>query len=227
MELREIFEGKVKVIEESDKDGILKVLFPFCLADTKNSNGRVYPLAILEREVKRINEKIANGETVYGFTGHPRDGQGELTHVSHMIEKLSVTKNIGWGEAKILIESEHGKTLRMILKAGGKVGSSMRGTGTVSPSGKINEDYSLLGVDYVISPSFGRATKFDQSAIIEGQQQLNEEQLKRLYGEAEKAGYRGTFKEFKKLRDERKNLSEDERKAQAYTEQEAGRAGKF
>lgn len=227
MDLNEIYDGKVKVIEENDKDGILKVAFPFCLAGVKNGNGRTYPLAILEREVKRVNEQISAGQDFFGFVGHPRDGKGELTHVSHMLVKLTVNEKIGFGEAKVLVESEHGKTLKTILKAGGKIGSSMRGTGTVS-NGVVNEDYGLLGVDFVLSPSFGKDVKFDKSAIIEGEQeQLTEEQLKRLYGEAQQADFSGSFNDFKKFRNERKNLTEDERKAQDYIDDEAGRAGKF
>ena len=228
MDLTEIYDGgKLSVIEEDAKTGILRVKFPFVLADPKNLNGREYPLALVEREVNKLNQKITDGESIYGFTGHPATAHGELGAVSHMIEKLSVTTNIGWGIAKILTDSEHGKTLKMILKAGGAVGASMRGTGSVT-AGVVDEDYELLGVDYVISPSFGKDMKFGKEGIIEGhEQQLTEEQLTRLYGEAEEAGYRGSFDDYKKLITEQAKLTEEERAAVDYIADEAGLAGKY
>jgi hypothetical protein len=224
MKLNEIYDyGKLEVIEEDAKAGILKVQFPFCLADTRNGNGRTYPLAILEREVKRINEQIASGESVFGFTGHPRDAHGELTEVSHIIEKLSVTKNIGWGVASILAESNPGKTLKTILKAGGKVGSSMRGIGTVS-NGIVNDDYQLLSVDYVLAPSFGKAVKFGKDSIIEKSQHADTPATRRLYAEAQDAGFDGSFEDFQKIRST--NFSERMRQVQEYLDDEARIAGK-
>ena len=228
MDLKEIYDGgKLSVIEEDAKTGILRVKFPFVLANDKNLNGREYPLALVEREVNKLNQKISEGESIYGFTGHPQTAHGELGAVSHMIEKLSVTTNIGWGIAKILTDSEHGKTLKMILKAGGAVGASMRGTGSVI-NGVVNEDYELLGVDYVISPSFGQTTKFDKSGIIEGQQkEADDLTLQQLYSESGEAGYRGTLEDFKKLRAERAKMTEKDRAAEDFIAEESGLAGKY
>lgn len=228
MNLNETYDGgKVTIVEEDAKKNIMRVKFPFVIADKENSNKRTYTLEILEREAAKINKKIADGDSVFGFVGHPKNAHGELSDVSHLIENLSITNNIGIGLASILADSEHGKTVKMILKVGGAISASMRGVGSVT-NGIVNNDYQLLSCDFVTAGSFGKDVRFDKSAIIEGQQeQLTEEQLTRLYGEAEQAGYRGSFGDFKKFREERKNLSEAEKKTEAYIVDEAAKAGKY
>jgi len=192
--------GKVVIFEEDAKAGVLKVRFPFALADTQNKNGRTYSLSVLENAVNKINEKIKDGESIYCFTGHPQDPFGSLKDVSHIIDKLGVVKGVAWGTAKILTDSAHGKILKTILKAGGAIGSSMRGTGNVKNG--LVENFTLHGIDYVINPSFGKDVNFNKSAIIEKTKHTPDSAAltEKLYSEAIDAGFPGSLEEFKKMR---------------------------
>ena len=57
-------------------------------ADIKNRNGRVYPMEVLEKEVKRYNEEYVDKKRAFGELGHPEGPTVNLDKVSHMITKL-------------------------------------------------------------------------------------------------------------------------------------------
>ena len=40
-------------------------------ADIKNRNGRVYPMDVLDKEVKRYNEEYIKNKRAFGELGHP------------------------------------------------------------------------------------------------------------------------------------------------------------
>ena len=41
-------------------------------SDIKNKNGRVYPMEILDKEVKRYNKEFINEKRAYGELGHQK-----------------------------------------------------------------------------------------------------------------------------------------------------------
>ena len=57
-------------------------------ADIKNKNGRVYPMEILDKEVKRYNKEFINEKRAYGELGHPEGPTINLERASHMITAL-------------------------------------------------------------------------------------------------------------------------------------------
>ncbi len=164
--LREILQPEIQILsEQKTKDGSLKILAPWIQADRKNNNGRLYPLSLLQREVAETQKRIEQGSAI-GSADHPGGAFTTLGDASHIITKLEVDKNgKGWMEAKILPTSK-GKNVIEIIKAGGQLGISARGAGSISKDGRVESDYKLLGIDIVTNPSEPTAT-FDQSNVFE------------------------------------------------------------
>ena len=171
-----------KVIDEAKglKEITVKVLWNW--KDKINSNGRLYPESVLQRTVGDLTSRIelANnrrGIPVYGMPFHPRDGIGELTQVSHIINKVWM-ENDGsvWGEATILSNSL-GQTIQTLYKKG-PIGASCRGFGTMTEKkmkleGKmvkyheINDDYyCATPFDFVIRPSVKGAGAYESEQQI-------------------------------------------------------------
>ncbi len=67
-ELKEIAEQDRFIIlhEGKAKNGnLMNILVPFAQSDQKNANGRIYPKALLQREINRVKDDINSG----GFLG--------------------------------------------------------------------------------------------------------------------------------------------------------------
>ena len=77
-------------IEREDGQKAMRVGGRFQHADLKNANGRIYPFAILEREIGKAQDKIKN-RNMLGELDHPADGQTSLHRVSHVITKLEMS----------------------------------------------------------------------------------------------------------------------------------------
>lgn len=167
--LIEVLLGSAEILEErideNTGDVEIDIGAKFQHADRINSNGRLYPRAILEREIDKIGEKIENDENVYGLAFHPADGIGKPSNISHEWTSVCINeKGECWGELTILPTTE-GKEIQKILKSGRKLGISSRGTGTLtkktgSINGKkveymeVNEDYRLISPgDFVLAPA--------------------------------------------------------------------------
>lgn len=165
--LREIFETKVKILgEKKTKDGqTMSILAPWIVANVKNRNGRLYPFNLLQREVASFQDRVKKG-SVIGSADHPVGAFTTLADASHIIRKLQIDEHgKGWMEAEILPTTK-GRNIMTILKAGGQLGISARGAGTVSQKGRVESDYRLLGIDIVTNPSEPTAV-FDKSNIFE------------------------------------------------------------
>ena len=191
-----IFEGfvtNVEVISEKivDKAKALKEIIVKVLWNQKdkiNSNGRLYPEAVLQRTIGDLNSrtelaKNRRGLPVYGMPFHPKDGIGDLTQVSHIINKVWMEEDGScWGEATILSNSL-GQTIQTLYKKG-PIGASCRGFGTMTEKkmkleGKmvkyheINPDYQCATpFDFVIRPSVKSAGTYEsEQQILEDIQQ--------------------------------------------------------
>jgi hypothetical protein len=147
---------QVKVINEGTK-GKTKVRLQgkFQKCDEQNNNGRIYPKAILESQVKAIQEKIGDRSLV-GALDHPTNDAIHLSQASHLITKLWVEKNGDvMGECEIL-STPNGKIVEALLNDGVKLGISSRGIGSVTEGIKgklVNEDFKLITFDLVSDPS--------------------------------------------------------------------------
>ena len=94
----------VETICEQKEDGKknYKIKGIFMQADIKNRNGRVYPMEVLNKEVKRYNKEYINEKRAFGELGHPDEATVNLERASHMITKLYPDGKNFIGEAKIM-----------------------------------------------------------------------------------------------------------------------------
>jgi hypothetical protein len=130
---------------------------PFLVMETKNKNGRIYPEAVMEKEVSRYLKEVVENNRAYGELGHPQGPQINLDRVSHMIVELVRNGNKFIGKAK-LTETPMGNIARGLLESGANLGVSSRGMGSLKP-GKdgamvVGDDFKLAtAADIVADPS--------------------------------------------------------------------------
>jgi hypothetical protein len=152
------FDYNVELIEsKGTNETWLEVKGRFQHADLQNQNGRVYPRSLWEKVLSDDNVMSSLKEgAMLGELDHPEDGKTSLKRVSHIITQLQM-ESTGevTGRARIL-NNDHGKQLKEIFAAGGKVGISSRGSGSVKPvngAQVVQEDFKLNTFDFVVTPS--------------------------------------------------------------------------
>jgi hypothetical protein len=143
---------QANIITESSDDG--KNLYMqgiFVQGEKRNQNSRVYPVSEISKAVKVIQEKIETGYSVLGEADHPDDLQVNLDRVSHMIEKMWMDGQDGYGRLKLL-PTPMGNICKTLLDNGVKLGVSSRGSGNVTDGGNVS-DFEIQTVDIVANPS--------------------------------------------------------------------------
>ena len=134
----------------------------FIQADKPNRNGRVYPRSLMVPCVEAYmkdrfpNEKTKNYRT-YGELGHPEGVEINLHRVSHLITEMKWDQSNVIGKAK-LVDTEYGRIAQSLLNAGGQLGVSSRGVGSLDESSPMSQskmvtEYELIAVDIVADPS--------------------------------------------------------------------------
>ena len=148
----------VKVITEGvGKSKQLYITGPFLQAECVNRNGRMYPMAIMEREVKRYTEQYVDKGRALGELGHPDGPTVNLDRVSHRIVSLHQEGNNFIGKAQIL-PTPMGKIAESLLNSGVCLGVSSRGIGSLRENRdgykEVGEDFMLAtAADIVADPS--------------------------------------------------------------------------
>jgi len=148
----------VKVITEGvGKSKQLYITGPFLQAECVNRNGRMYPMAIMEREVKRYTEQYVDRGRALGELGHPDGPTVNLDRVSHRIVSLHQEGNNFIGKAQIL-PTPMGKIAESLLNSGVCLGVSSRGIGSLRENRngykEVGEDFMLAtAADIVADPS--------------------------------------------------------------------------
>jgi len=168
-----IIENLQVLNEDSDKGKVMKIRGVFQRADEENNNGRIYPKALLEREITKLCESM-KGRRLMGELDHPQHDSVKLSNVSHLITKLEAKGNEIVGEAEIL-NTPMGKVAKALIEGGVQIGISSRGMGTLSEGqdGKryVNEDFRLITWDLVADPStrgaFPSLAESRQSILVE------------------------------------------------------------
>lgn len=130
----------------------------------ENANGRIYPEAILKREVERYQEKIRERRAIAELN-HPSESTIDLSRVAINIVETWWQGNTLCGKVEIItspgfrkygiISCEGDQTANLLLE-GIKIGLSSRGLGSVaSKMGvlMVEDDYELVGFDVVSDPS--------------------------------------------------------------------------
>jgi len=144
-----------KLIKES-RDMYGKIILKGIIqrANTLNQNGRIYPRAILEREMinyqKLIQEKRALGEC-----DHPDSSVVELKNVSHVVTEAHMDGDNVYGTIEIL-DTPSGKIIQSLIESGVTLGISSRGVGSTRNQGDsqiVQEDFQLICFDMVSEPS--------------------------------------------------------------------------
>lgn len=123
----------------------------FVQGNQVNQNKRVYPESEIRQAVGSIQKRIDEGYTVLGEADHPDDLQVNLDRVSHMIERMWMNGQDGYGRLKLL-PTPMGNICITLLGNGVKLGVSSRGSGNVNESGKVS-DFEIQTVDIVANPS--------------------------------------------------------------------------
>lgn len=159
MRLIKEFNQHINYVTEETKDKNKPNVFiegVFLQSDIKNKNGRIYPRAIMQREVARYVKENILTKRAYGELGHPDGPTVNLDRVSHMITSLREDGNNYIGRAKIM-DTPMGKIVKELISEGAQLGVSSRGLGSLKERNGINEvqdDFMLAtAADIVADPS--------------------------------------------------------------------------
>ncbi len=123
-------------------------------ADVQNGNGRVYPQAVLMREMKNYS-KLVEERRALGELDHPEDSVINLKNASHMVTSVWWDNKNVMGKVKVL-DTPSGQVLRSLVESGVKLGISSRGMGSVKESAGqtiVEDDFQLICFDFVSEPS--------------------------------------------------------------------------
>ena len=169
------------ITEEKDNgEKTYKIKGVFMQSEVKNRNGRVYPFPVLEKEVTRYNKDYVNENRAFGELGHPDGPTVNLERASHMITSLKPEGKNFIGEAKIL-KTPMGRIVENLMDAGGKLGVSSRGMGSLEQKNGANyvkdDFYLATAADIVADPSApnafvqgimeGKEWVWDNGALVE------------------------------------------------------------
>lgn len=147
----------VSPIEEgvgTDKKLFLEGIF--LQAEIQNRNGRLYPMAILEREVNKYIETKVKNKSAYGELGHPDTPSINPDRIAIHIRSLQREGNNYIGKALVASEGM-GKIVAGLINDGANLGVSSRGMGSMKLENQVNiiqDDYRLItAADIVTDPS--------------------------------------------------------------------------
>lgn len=124
-------------------------------ANAVNQNKRIYPRAILEREVQNYKKAVAEGRAT-GELDHPDSSIVSLERVSHVV------RDIGWDGDDVvgtieILNTPKGKIAQEIMEAGIRVGISSRAIGETTRTNEgfdqVDESLMLVAFDLVSEPS--------------------------------------------------------------------------
>jgi len=162
--LVEVMSVAFNILEEASvkNGGRMRIQGMFTVADEINENGRVYKELIWDRELGKLKPLMAENR-VFSEADHPDDGKSRISNTVALLtdveKKLVEGRKMYEGEATIL-NTTKGRDLQEIIRAGGKVGFSSRGFGSVvkgnwqgRQADIVQEDFTLKTFDFVIGQS--------------------------------------------------------------------------
>lgn len=129
-----------------------------------NKNGRIYPPDVLRKAIADAQPRIEAGRMI-GQLENPADGKTRLSEASHIVRKMRVNAKgeiIGTLE---FVDTPVGKAVFEMVKQGGLVAGTLRGTGTVENG--VVSDMTLGSVDVTMAaPEFEIPSAVDKLADI-------------------------------------------------------------
>ena len=150
-------------------------------ANTLNQNGRVYPIDILEREVRNYQKFIAENRAL-GELDHPDSSVVELKNASHIVREAYMQGDICYGSVEIL-DTPSGKILKSLVDSGVTLGISSRGVGSTRKEGDyqvVQDDFQLICWDFVTEPSTPGAFMMKEG------KEINENDLNRHFTKSDR-----------------------------------------
>ncbi len=145
--IREEIESVEFLVEQKNGKKSMYIEGVFLQGDLQNRNGRMYPIAVLRKEVARYNENHIQSGRALGELGHPDGPTVNLDRVSHKIISLKENGSNFVGKAKIL-GTPMGKIATSLIEEGVKLGVSSRGIGSLKPT---REGVNVVGDDFMLS----------------------------------------------------------------------------
>lgn len=149
----------VQYVTEAKEDGSKNLYIEgiFLQSAIKNRNGRMYPEAVMDREVSRYMKEAIETKTAMGELGHPNGPQINLDRVSHRIVSLRKEGTDYIGKA-LITNTPMGNIARGIMESGARLGVSSRGMGTLKLNkegvNEVQDDFRLAtAADIVADPS--------------------------------------------------------------------------
>jgi len=124
------------------------------MSETKNGNNRMYPHAILEREVKKYTQAVKERRAL-GELDHPESGVVNLQKCSHLVTEIWMDGNKVMGKIEVL-GTPAGKILESLIDAEIPCGISSRGMGSIREEDgvtMVEDDFQLICFDMVADPS--------------------------------------------------------------------------
>lgn len=152
----DVFDYTPEMIRESlEKTG--KILMKGILqkADTLNQNGRLYPMSVLEREIRNYQKFIIENRAL-GECDHPDSSVVNLKNASHIIREAHIENGTVIGTVEILDKTPSGAILKGLIESGVKLGISSRGVGSTRKQDDyyvVQDDFQLICFDFVSEPS--------------------------------------------------------------------------
>ena len=178
----QVFEYDPKIIKEQREKGqplIMKGILQ--KAETLNQNGRIYPRAILEREIRNYQKFIKENRAL-GELDHPDSSVVELKNASHTIREAYMEGDIVYGTVEVL-NTPSGKILQSLVESGVTLGISSRGVGSTKTQGDmqiVQDDFQLICWDFVTEPSTPGAFMMKEG------REIKESDLKRHFNKSDR-----------------------------------------
>ena len=150
-------------------------------ANTLNQNGSVYPIDILEREVRNYQKFIAENRAL-GELDHPDSSVVELKNASHIVREAYMQGDVCYGSVEIL-DTPSGKILKSLVDSGVTLGISSRGVGSTRKEGDyqvVQDDFQLICWDFVTEPSTPGAFMMKEG------KEINESDLNRHFTKSDR-----------------------------------------
>jgi hypothetical protein len=179
----EVFDYTPEMIKESREKNAGKIMMKGVLqkADTLNQNGRIYPMYVLEREVRNYQKFIIENRAL-GELDHPDSSVVNLKNVSHLVREAYLEKGTVYGTVEIL-DTPSGKILQSLVETGVKLGISSRGVGSTKKQGDyqvVQDDFQLICWDYVSEPSTPGAFMLPEGKAI------NSNELRNIFNKSDR-----------------------------------------
>jgi len=153
-------------------------------ADIQNGNGRIYPQAVLMREMKNY-QKLVQERRALGELDHPEDSVINLKNASHMVTDVWWDQKNVMGKVKVL-DTPSGGILKSLVESGVKLGISSRGMGSVTESAGqtiVEDDFQLICFDFVSEPSTPNAFMMQEAKNFSNQVFTKADRINRLLNE--------------------------------------------